>query len=347
MSRSTKAILSAFCLIVVGCNDGPTATITDPELATADQATIGMSSSDVLTDGEWRTKLGLFPTRAAMAAVVFNRSIIVVGGENGNRQAMSRVSAYNLDTKTWSQLQPLPAPRAYVWGVTPLGGKLYVAGGRRLGSPADFPQKSLFVYDPATNTWTRKADMPLPAYAGGVQGAINGILYAYQFPYDPYVSPQGGTFLMYTPATDKWVRLPVPRGHQGSPVGGVIDGKFYLAGGMDAYSNTSTELDMYNPRTGTWTAKRPMLFGQDAAMAAVFHGRLFVAGGVNYGATLAGMADLQVYDPATDTWTRGTSMPSGRWIWAAAAGGGKFWVIGGRQDGWRPTYKVEAYVPWH
>ena len=187
--------------------------------------------------------------------------------------------------------------------------------------------------------------MPLPAYSGGVQGAINGKLYAYQFPYDVNVSPQGGTFLVYTPTTDKWIRLPVPRVHQGSPVGGVIGGKFYLAGGQDAYGRPSIELDVYDPGTGTWTAKRPMRVGRDVAMAAVFQGRLFVAGGVNYGATLTGMTDLELYDPATDAWTLGTSLPGGRWNGAAAAGGGKFWVIGGRQDGWQPTYKVEAYVP--
>ena len=357
MSRHRKAaVLCALCLAVAACVDGSTGRLTDPEVANG--ALVDASGSAPLTDGVWKKNLApIVPARAAAAAGVLNRSIIVVGGENGSRppmspltfRPMSRVDAYNPDTKTWSRLPSLPAPRVFLFGATPMNGKLYVAGGYSYPSVGGLePKKSLFVYDPVTNSWSRKADMPLAAWSAGVQAAVNGRLYVYYF--NRGIGPgENGIFIMYNPATNKWVDLPAPpRQHQGMPVGGAINGKFYLAGGGHGDDASTGNLDVYDPASGTWTEKRPMRVPRDGAMAAVFQGRLVVAGGVTIdpqGNAIPG-GDLEIYDPVTDTWSSGPSMPTARWNGAAAAARGRIHFIGGRTNSsYQPVGTVEAYVP--
>ena len=88
-----------------------------------------------------------------MGVGVLDKSIVVVGGWTGHT-TLTRVDAYNVETRTWIQLRSLPAPRELVLGATAINGKLYVAGGRSADA-MNREEKTLFVYDPGTNTWSR------------------------------------------------------------------------------------------------------------------------------------------------------------------------------------------------
>jgi N-acetylneuraminic acid mutarotase len=349
MPRHGKAaILCAFWLALAGCDDDAAGTFTGPDMANS--ALVEASGGALLTDGVWKENLApIVPARAAAAAGFLNRTIIVVGGENRNGGAMSRVDAYDLDTKTWSRLPSLPAPRAFPFGATPINGKLYVAGGSTAPTGGGFqPKNSLYVYDPGTWSWSRKADLPLAAWSAGVQAAINGRLYVYYF--NRGIGPgENGLFIRYDPARDQWTYLPAPpRQHQGMPVGGTINGRFYLAGGGHGDDPSTGNLDMFDPATGTWTEKRSMRIQHDGAMAAVFQGKLVVAGGMTidpFTARPIPGGDLEIYDPVTDTWTSGPPMPTARWNGAAAFARGRIYFIGGRTDSYQPIRIVEAYVP--
>ena len=145
--------------------------------------------------------------------------------------------------------------------------KLYVTGGR--SRPNDSFLKSLYVYDPATNSWTRKADMPLRG-SNGVQANVLGRLYVYTFPRTP---ADPSLFASYHPKTDKWERLPRPKAtHFFYPVGGAINGRFYLTGGVDAAGQPDRTLEVYDPATRTWTTKSPMPTARNIESAAVVHG---------------------------------------------------------------------------
>jgi Kelch motif len=58
--------------------------------------------------------------------------------------------------------------------VQSINGLVYVAGGVA-GALTD--AANLQVYDPATNTWTVKASLPAPVWAGDGAAEINGLLY--------------------------------------------------------------------------------------------------------------------------------------------------------------------------
>jgi N-acetylneuraminic acid mutarotase len=232
----------------------------------------------------------------------------------------------------------LPEPRTRLQGATTIKGKLYVAGGASFNN-GDSVKTTLFVYDPTTDTWSRRADTPFWP-CGGVQANISGKLYVYN-------SCDYGDFFVYDPRTDKWRALPKMQWTDapfGSPVGDAINGKFYLTGGTDGY-NRSNLLHVYDPATGTWTRKRSMPTGREGAYAAEFHGKLFVAGGLvrSSTGTLSVTNKVEAYDPVTDTWAEGPPLPTPRAFGGSAWAGGRFYTVGGIVDGLNDaSSKVEA-----
>src|SRR6187551_3074291 len=120
-------------------------------------------------------------TNAAGQSIVY-----AIGGQNPiwfNPQAT--VTAYNAATNTWTFRHPLPVRLASTNGAGVIKGKIYISGGctdRR----CDFPVSSLYMYDPARDTWTQKRDIPDAtspygessyALGRGVTGVINDKLY--------------------------------------------------------------------------------------------------------------------------------------------------------------------------
>ena len=326
--------ICGLCIMLVGCGDPSTVAPTETGTIAPTASTAAAAVSALTFNGTWRTLLSLRPARWRHAADILDKSIVVVGGLRGSElEALRRVDAFNVETRTWTALKGLPIPLYDVIGATAVQGKLYVAGGQSTATSAGGScLKTLFVYDPATNSWTRKADMPERGCIG-VQANVLGQLYVFSL-----YTGRGALFASYNPKTNKWVRRPLngfQGNHQGYPVGGAINGKFYLTGGR------GRELDVYDPATRMWTAKSPIPTEVAGASAAVVHGKLFVAGGVVDQNGLAVSTDVvEAYDPLTDTWATGPSMPTPREHAASAWAGGKFFVIDGISGS--PLSQVEA-----
>ena len=284
----------------------------------------------VAASNTWISRAPLPKARYNNRAALLNGIIYSIGGHD--REA-DTVFAYDVATNSWSRRKPLPSPREAVNGVSVIGGRLYVTGGSSPGGPMS---RSLFVYTPDSDAWTRKADMP-EAGGCGAQGVIGGMLYVYS-------ACSGTWFFRYDPATNTWVTLrPPPTAHDfgGS---GVIAGKLYLAGGGHAENGwyvPHAQLDIYDPATDMWTAGAPMPGRAMFVASARLDGQLFVAGGQNRSVELA---TLWTYDPATDVWTTRAPLPTTRTQAGGAAANGRFFVIGGKIGGTR-THKVAVYTP--
>lgn len=210
------------------------------------------------------------------------------------------METYNPATNTWSRLANLPQPRLDATGTT-INNKFYVAGGRHFFDGGEAPghqHRTLYVYDPATNLWSRKADMPMTTY-GGSAFTVNGLLYKL-WPTCSYkdcpLSPHTQRFLFsYNPATDRWTRRASPPHTPGD--GALIDGKFYVLGLTKFY----TRVNAYDPATDTWIQmpKAPFAHSADAAVAAIGK-KLYVMDGAS------GRVDR--FDPVTKQWTLATPL---------------------------------------
>ena len=115
----------------------------------------------------------------AVSATVPNAAgqsiLYVIGGwELGKREGKKVVEAYNVATNTWSRKHDLPIGLASIDGAEVIGGKIYIAGGAR--QAYGWSMYAAFVYDPAKDTWTRLAGMPVRG-SYGVVGVIGDKLY--------------------------------------------------------------------------------------------------------------------------------------------------------------------------
>jgi hypothetical protein len=271
--------------VLTSCGDEPT----QPDTTTDQTSAIlpGAQASDT-----WLTRRPLPLERAGVAtAVVPNAAgqsiVYVIGGYHPYRPfpSLARVDAYNVAANTWSRKRDLPVALQNIHGAEVIDGKIYVAGGRKV-SNVGFASYLLYVYDPATNTWTQKRGMPERG-AGGVTGVIDGKLYVA----GPSEEQEDYSyFFRYDPATNKWTRLPRPT--HAYFMGGVLYGRLYLVG---------NQVEAYDPATNQWTAKASPpaahinIWGTAAAVGA----KLYVFGG----------SRTLVYHPLSDVWVSRTAGP--------------------------------------
>jgi N-acetylneuraminic acid mutarotase len=235
--------------------------------------------------------------------------LYAIGGFDPNSGNLSSVEAYDFSTNSWAARAPLPVALTHSNGVGNIGGKLYISGGFAEHSDGVGPRvRSLYVYDPNRNSWTRKADLP-KRVAEGVTGVINGKLYVLAGSCDDCANRTSARLFRYDPATNTWTgSLPSAPSAHVAGAGGVINGKFYVAGGRTWRDRVTNRLDVYDPATNTWSTLAPMPTARYGTAAAVAHGKLYVIGRnpVNPGVP-QGMNEA--YNPVTNSWSIKAPIP--------------------------------------
>ncbi len=226
----------------------------------------------------------------------------------------------------WTQKADMPTPR---WNLSTctMDGTIYAIGGEPTeiqGSPW-FPISAVEAYDPATDSWTKKADMPtartlLSISAVGKEIYAIGGLGVSDTPFSCVEA--------YDPATDTWIRKTDMPTRRASLATVALDGKICAIGGYP-YWGTWVGLrtvEAYDPATDTWTNKADMPMGVALLNARVVNGKIYAIGGRP---DLKSRTYVQEYDPATDTWTRKADMPVGTSQMGSVVLGKKIIVIGG------------------
>lgn len=270
----------------------------------------------------WGGKASMSTARRGLVTATVNGFIYAIGGRGANEVNLASVERYNptgISIYSWSAKASLPSARAWPSGAATINGKIYVPGG--LDANAS-PTKTLFVYRPGTDSWVKKAAMPVASY-GGASVAIGGKLYV--------LTPKANSTLLhrYDPASNTWTsRATGPQGHW-YPVAGVIDGKIYVAGTMNGDESASLIVSVYDPATNTWSEKTSMPEAQIGAGGLAIAGKLYAVGGF-YDLNAHPRTVLQVYNPANDSWTAKAPMPNlPRGFLSAAAANGVLYAIGG------------------
>lgn len=346
--RHLTGPLTIFSLAVSSC--GPE---TGPAELAAPTATPELASA--LAGGTWTIKASMPTGRGGLAAAVRNNSlgqpvVYTVGGTATRTGLFTQtVEAYNFATNSWSSRRSLPLRLSFTNGIGVIGGKLYMSGG--FFEPATGGIRGLHpglnVYDPVQNIWTKKADMPKRT-AFGVTGVISGKLYVLAGTCDN-CGPERiiRRLYRYDPVTNVWTALAWAPNPHSAGAGGVINGKFYVAGGIGHDGEPGNQLDVFDPVTGKWKTLAPMPTARSGVAGAVLQNKLFIMGEGHDDPRLS--ADkVEAYDPVTNTWSTKTPMSLDRGSLAAASftfGGLPYILaVGGFQEATGPINN-EAYTP--
>jgi N-acetylneuraminic acid mutarotase len=240
----------------------------------------------------WTRKRDMLTARRFHAAAVVDGIIYLVGGTGVGWPGalVPSVEAYDSKTDTWVQKAQIPTARAML-AACAVDGIIYAIGGT-----TSWPTRSSAVeaYDPKTNQWTTKSNMPY-GLAFLTASAMNGLIYAFgessTFEYNPHTdhwtvkahySPwsfglmsaavDGTIYLFggmtedlygsfdltqaYDPDQNQFTpRRKMPRTRLTSGCG-VIDGKVYLAAGVNKEPVVNTgvvyyrTVDMFDPQGG-------------------------------------------------------------------------------------------------
>ncbi len=304
---------------------------------------LGLASVSLSAEGTWETRADMTTARWDLSTCVVDGKIFAIGGASGYASRPLRtVEEYDPATDTWTTKSEMPTARQGL-SISVVNGKIYAIGGID-ASGGSYPSAKTFStveeYDPATDTWTTKSEIPT---ARGFHSAnvVDGRIYVFGGAISCPWCARIMTLEMYDPATDTWTRKgDIPRSISTASTS-LVDGKIYAIGG----EGTVRRIDEYDPVTNTWTRKADMPTPRTDLSTSVLDGKIYVIGG-DRGSSYQGIATVDVYDPATDTWTTAPDMPTPRIGPRTSVVDGKIYAIGGLTTwGAAACVTVEEYAP--
>lgn len=251
-----------------------------------------------MADGKELTSM---PTaRYNLAAGAINNVIYAVGGAAKGplpeAWQIATVEAYTVATGRWNRLPSMPTPREGL-GVAVINGLLYAVGGyTMIANQYTANTPALESFNPTTAEWKVLEGMPTPR-SFFATGAIGTVLYT--------AGGQAGTtsgntstivstMEAYNTITGKWASLQEMPTARSTPGGAVLNGVFYVTGGVELRPLFCTnKSESFSPTDG-WTKLQDLPKEGDQVMVALWYNNVVVIGSTMYGA-------MQLSDPTATT----------------------------------------------
>ena len=309
---------------------------------------------------QWTRKADMPTARTGFATSVVNGKVFVIGGNIQLKRgefgvlSASTVEMYDPETDTWEQKANMPTARSGV-SVSVVDGKIYAIGGTNLKTvqvPRGFNSESeelatVEMYDPVTDTWTQKADMPIRKKT--MTCVVDGKIYAIGGWLTTNEKPHLATVEVYDPATDTWSTAESMNGARCSAAIGVVNGEIYAIGGLGSPPIQDQEqpdlylssVEVFNPKTNQWQEGTEMSAPKALHTASVIDGKIYVIGGYfKKDREFKKLSTIEIYDPTTDLWIQEPDMPVGKWGHKTEVIDGQIYIFGGG-----PATSVQVYDP--
>ncbi len=289
------------------------------------EITVDMGDSDqasftLTNDGGWTATFELQETGTGVAPIPLllnrrslpyeRRSVTYWDSSETAPTATLRTMSPNL----WGTGSPIPTGSRYRSAGTSCDGQTYYIFGGWGSSYYDVLDEA-WQYNPASDSWTALADMPV-ALMNFEATCIGNYIYLVGG-YDGYAHTND--FQIYDIANDSWTLTTWPNVR--TPMTAAWNGKLYAFGGSPGPSN---ETWMYDPATDTWTDHlAPMPTGNAYGAAVTVGDHIYQIGG--------GLRNtVQRYDPTTDTWDdSGPQLQDSRMSALTVWYGDKIYVVSG------------------
>jgi N-acetylneuraminic acid mutarotase len=279
----------------------------------------------------WNKLADLLTPRVGHTASVVDGKIYVIGGFG----TLTRVDMYDPETDSWTVKADMPTGRQWL-SSSVVDGKIYAIGGATGAEYLSPSVATVEMYDPATDIWTKKAEMST-ARGGLATVVVDGKIFAMGG--GDYEQGSFKKVEVYDPATDTWTPHTEMLMFNGDDAV-LLDGKIYATDGR--------YLQIYDPEIDSWSKVKGIPYGTMWPTLCPLGNVLFAFGGEYLKAgKFSTIAEINVYNPATDLWERlPEDMPIEGWLMSASEVDGKIYLIGGLdQDDILYIYPRESQAP--
>lgn len=268
------------------------------------------------TSDQWTKKKPMALPSHHVALAELNGKIYVMGGfvrpKSGPPawEPIDNAWEYDPTKDTWKALAPLPTKRGSPVAEM-VNGKIYVIGGASVhpGSKLTaihprWPHRSLGTneaYDPSTNSWEKRADMPTARNHAAI-GVVNNKIYVIGGRVGAafMTTPASATDLVeeYDPAIDQWgpLKRSMPTARSATSWG-TYKGKIYVAGGEmrdEKIWGVFTVVEALDPVANQWTVLPSLGVPRHGHAGAVLGNRLHIVSGDVQSLGGAKPADVQI-----------------------------------------------------
>jgi N-acetylneuraminic acid mutarotase len=298
--------------------------------------------------GSWTTLTPAPSKRTEVAAAAVGGKIYVVGGFNEpglgslTRLAVSdALEEYDPAANRWATRAPLPKGLHHAAAAS-VGNRLYVVGGFTASLFSLWqPVASVYAYQPTTDVWVERAQMPTP------RGALAVVEYEGKLFAIGGYDGNGNTAAVevYDPANNSWSTrspLPTPRDHLAVAA---VGQKIYAIGGRlnRDYGRNLAVTESYDPAADRWARVADLPTPRSGMTAGMIHRKIFVLGGEAPEGTFR---TNEAYLSKTDRWETMAPMPTGRHGLGSAVVDDRLYVIsGGPTPGGSFSNVNEQYTP--
>ncbi|XP_060870649.1 kelch-like protein 2 [Metopolophium dirhodum] len=197
-----------------------------------------------LRSPSWVPMANMVVKRQRLGVAVLNDCIYAVGGGDV-KNALNSVEVFDVSIQKWRLVASMSTGRCD-FGVGVLNNLLYAVGGAD-----NVCLKSVEYYDPTLDTWTPVAEMSVGRQGVGV-GVLDGVLYAI----GGYAEIHLKSVEIYRPSDGVWSSVADMEICRFCPGVAVLDGLLYVIGGESAFGSMNDNIEIYNPKTNTWTMER-------------------------------------------------------------------------------------------
>ena len=244
----------------------------------------------------------------------------------------------------WQKAAPSPFARVESPAAV-VHGKIYLFGGFTEDLQAS---NQVDVYDPASDSWTRKKDMPTrlthlnPAIGRKhhlVRGRFQG----------KHPGPVTDEVWKYDIASDAWTAgPPLPERRAGGGLA-MVGRKLHYFGGYkaDRDTNAGDHWSLSLEGGKDWQREADLPDPRGHVSAAVLDGKIYALGGDHgHDITQIDVDSCHRYDPATKKWTEIASLPDGRSHFESSTivAKGRIIIVGGRCNSSKPPRNVVGDV---
>lgn len=291
-----------------------------------------LSGSSLTSDGPpmtWALKKPMPTPRTEFGVATVNNKIYAIGGYSNSGSVLRTVEEYDPATDTWTRKADMPTPRRQLIVVS-VNNKIYAIGGVNFSSDPNNLNYSYFTeeYNPATNTWAPKADMPTGGTVNKVLGnrfiggaVANGKIYIAAHNATGTPSPITHA-LEYDPTANAWTTKTQPPFSYTRYTVASLNNKVYALSDIG-------ELAEYDPLKDSWIIRPPLSTPRFRTGLASVGGKLFSIGGAQ---NASPVSTVEEYDPETQNWALRESMASPRVSVAVGEALGKLYAIGGSSN---------------